>query len=171
MRISWRCWLRQAGADLEKADNVGITPLIGADMNGATAAVEWLLARGADWRKIDHDGNIALDCAQTAHGMDSQAAKVLQAWVMKHRTTANGDMSSLPSSTAGDFEVGQQVVIVRLVGRPELNECIGQVQSFDEAKGRFAVALTLVGGSVNVKPSNLRQTSMADVSRQHQSGA
>ena len=93
--------------------------------------------------------------------MDSQAAKVSEAWALKQRTEAGEDTSRLPSlSTAGDFEVGQQVTIVGLVSRPELNGCFGQIQSSNETKGRFAVALAL--GSVNVKASNIALT-MADM--------
>ena len=142
--------LVEAGAGLDTATYDGRTPLMGAAVRGSTVAVEWLLARGADWRKVDISGRTALKLTR-----DSKVATVLEAWARKH------------STISGDFEVGQLVTIVGLVGRPELNGCVGQIRSFDEAKGRFTVALIgdlTVSDSVNVKPSNLRLTSQAGLS-------
>lgn len=43
--------LAEAGADTEKADGNGFTPLIAAAYQGFSAAVEILPQRRADWRK------------------------------------------------------------------------------------------------------------------------
>ena len=54
----------EAEADLDKADGNGNTPLMTAARVDQTAAVEWLLGRGADWRLTANDGKTALDCGK-----------------------------------------------------------------------------------------------------------
>lgn len=51
--------------------------------------------------------------------------------------------------------VGAAVRISGLVGRPELNGCLGKVTSFDGAKNRFGVAVEGRDETVALKPTNL----------------
>ena len=75
--------LVRAGADLVKASGGGTTPLIVAAFKGhSTAAVEWLLSRGADWRLTRVDGKTALDYAK--EGGTSEAVAALEAWIAEH---------------------------------------------------------------------------------------
>jgi ankyrin repeat protein len=78
--------LGEAEADLDKADKYGTTPLMAAAVNGRTAAVEWLLGRGADWRLTAKDGNTALGRAKAnGPGMGrAEAAAALEAWIAEH---------------------------------------------------------------------------------------
>ena len=89
--LAWAAWFHQvgvmkvlvtAGADLEKPDGDGYTPLMGAAGSGANAAVEWLLGQGADWRRKDDYGRDALEWAK-GHGKDG-AAEVLERWAAAH---------------------------------------------------------------------------------------
>ena len=78
--------LGEAGAGVDKAYGNGWTPLMIAAHFGSTAAVEWLLARGADWRLTDQDGMTALDVAKAGGeaGGEAEAAAVLEAWIAEH---------------------------------------------------------------------------------------
>ena len=49
---------------------------------GDTAAVEWLLGRGADWRLTSKKGKTALDFAK-AYG-NPEAVAALEAWIAGH---------------------------------------------------------------------------------------
>ena len=104
--------LSEAGAALDKANAVGRTPLIIAAMDARTAAVEWLLGRGADWRLTDKwDGKTALDWAQSnawkGEG-NSAAAAALEAWIAEHGSAEEKkEMLSaalIKAATAGDAE-------------------------------------------------------------------
>jgi ankyrin repeat protein len=55
--------LLEAGADLDKPDNKGITPLMEAARAGSDLFVEWLLENGANPRARDHAGCNAFDYA------------------------------------------------------------------------------------------------------------
>ena len=74
--------LAEAGPDLDKAGVGGVTPLIQTVYDGHTAAVEWLLGRGADWRLADYDGKTALDLAKMFN--KAEAAAALEAWIAEH---------------------------------------------------------------------------------------
>ena len=79
--------LRDAGAEVDKADENGETPLMWAAGCGATGDVlRWLLEQGADWRLQATSGAWA---GETALGMakregEAEAASVLSAWVSEH---------------------------------------------------------------------------------------
>ena len=79
--------LRGAGAEVDKLDERGETPLMYAASNGATGAVvRWLLEQGADWRLQVTSGHYA---GETALGFakrrgQAEAASVLAAWVSEH---------------------------------------------------------------------------------------
>ena len=108
--------LAECGADLDKADNDGATPLMLAAKNGCSGALRRLLELGADHTPVDHDvgvdrrvvrtwagrvgmedrdawqnrdGKTALELAQ-AKGKHAVAA-VLQAWAAGTRDTAELD--------------------------------------------------------------------------------
>jgi len=76
--------LVEAGANINKVDTVGVTPLIGAAWDGHTEAVEWLLARGADWRletvavvpetALDRAGNEQVKNQLAAKAAEEEAA-------------------------------------------------------------------------------------------------
>ena len=51
---------------------------------GDTAAVEWLLGRGADWRLTSKKGKTALDLAKKYS--EAEAAAALEAWIAEHGT-------------------------------------------------------------------------------------
>ena len=70
--VGWTEALCEAGAD--KADDRGGTPLKSAAFFGHTAAVEWLLGHGADWRVIDDWGKTALDWARQNGHAEAVAA-------------------------------------------------------------------------------------------------
>ena len=53
-------WLSEQGAEKDKADNNGSTPLVHAACNGHLTVVEWLLEQGADVNKADKEGWTAL---------------------------------------------------------------------------------------------------------------
>jgi len=69
--------------NLDETDNSGKTPLIHAASNGHTAAVKWLLEKGADWTLKDKDGKTAIDVAEEQRHVDAEA--VLVARIEKHR--------------------------------------------------------------------------------------
>ena len=64
--------LAEAGADLDKADGDG--SLMIAAFKGHTAAVEWLLGRGAEWRLPRMDGKTALDPPEERAAREEEAA-------------------------------------------------------------------------------------------------
>jgi len=75
--------LGEAEADLDKADGIyGETPLMIAAEAGHTAAVEWLLGRGADWRLTRKSGRTALGIAK-GRGK-AEAAAALETWITEH---------------------------------------------------------------------------------------
>jgi ankyrin repeat protein len=53
-----------------------------AAARGHTAAVEWLLGRGADWRLTDRRGKTASDRAKEAG--KAEVAATLEAWIVEH---------------------------------------------------------------------------------------
>jgi ankyrin repeat protein len=53
-----------------------------AAARGHTAAVEWLLGRGADWRLTDRRGKTASDIAKEAG--KAEVAATLEAWIVEH---------------------------------------------------------------------------------------
>ena len=80
-----------AGAEVDKVNKYGWTPLMFAVINGATGAVvRCLLEQGADWRlqatSGHYAGNTALDIAKRNAILlrKVEAASVLAAWVSEH---------------------------------------------------------------------------------------
>ena len=83
--------LVRAGADLEKANSNGCSPLMVGAASRSTEAVQWLLEQGLDWwRQKDSRGRNALaiareyDSHRGARGM--VVTGVLEAWLMVHGT-------------------------------------------------------------------------------------
>ena len=62
--------LLEKGADINSANNHGITPLIGAAKDNRKAVVRFLLDNGAMIGAVDDGGNTALDWAQTRNYKD-----------------------------------------------------------------------------------------------------
>eukprot|EP01046_Picozoa_sp_COSAG06_P035662 COSAG06_NODE_3852_length_4829_cov_3.475899_4_plen_226_part_00 len=79
--------LRGARAEVDKATENGLTPLMVAASNDTTGdVVRWLLEQGADWRLQATSGEYA---GETALGIakrnnEAEAASVLEAWVSEH---------------------------------------------------------------------------------------
>jgi ankyrin repeat protein len=78
--------LADGGADLDRANPQGATPLMFAGMKGHVLAVEWLLRRGAEWRTVDERGQSTLEYAkQWGH---TETATVLREWITQHGSEA-----------------------------------------------------------------------------------
>eukprot|EP01047_Picozoa_sp_COSAG01_P066412 COSAG01_NODE_9163_length_2531_cov_2.047678_1_plen_609_part_10 len=80
--ISTMVVLVDAGADLNKADGGGASPLIRAAQRGHTQSVQWLLDQGSDWCHKNLIGQTALDVAQDNNMVETAAA--LEAWAQAH---------------------------------------------------------------------------------------
>ena len=99
--------LTEAGADLDKASGHGNAPLIQAAANGHTAAVEWLLGRGADWRLAGNDdhpdgGKTALDCAK--YNGEVEAVAALEAWIAEHGSVEEDSTEDLAAAARKERE-------------------------------------------------------------------
>ena len=55
--------LSEAGADVNKAKENGVTPLFKAVEKGYKSVVETLIEAGADLNKTSHDGRTPMSCA------------------------------------------------------------------------------------------------------------
>jgi len=83
-----------AGAKIDKTTESGDTPLMIAAASGHTEAVEWLLARGADWRLKDDTGKTALETAWQQRFQSRRAdgvAGALEAWITRNGSPADVD--------------------------------------------------------------------------------
>jgi hypothetical protein len=71
-------------ADLDGLDSYDWTPVMAAAHGGCKDAVEWLLKKGADWRRVDGSGMSALDRALAKGKMGAAAATCLEQWILEH---------------------------------------------------------------------------------------
>lgn len=78
--------LAEGGADLDRANPQGATPLMFAGMKGHVPATEWLLRHGAEWRTVDEGGQSSLDYAK--QWGQKETATVLRAWITEHGSAA-----------------------------------------------------------------------------------
>ena len=78
-----------AGADVNKADNYGRTPLYWAPRNGHESVVSVLIAAGADVNKADNNGRTPLHLA-SQNGHESVISVLSEAGADVHKKTALG---------------------------------------------------------------------------------
>ena len=77
--------LVRAGAELDKLNENGMSPVMVGAAHGSTKAVQWLLEQGVDWwRQTDRLGRNALAIARGYN--KHEPAAVLEAWLMVHGT-------------------------------------------------------------------------------------
>ena len=69
---------------LDRLDSYDWTPVMAAAHGGCAEAVEWLLKKGADWRRVDGSEMSALDRALAKGKLGAAAATVLEQWILKH---------------------------------------------------------------------------------------
>eukprot|EP01046_Picozoa_sp_COSAG06_P043845 COSAG06_NODE_5810_length_3261_cov_21.125000_1_plen_349_part_00 len=96
-----------AGAEVDKLDEDGETPLMWAASNGATGAVlRWLLEHGADWRlqatSGDYAGKTALGIAKRQG--KAEAASVLAAWVSEHGSAEETEEAAAVAAAVAEQE-------------------------------------------------------------------
>ena len=93
-----------AGAEVDKADEDGETPLMYAAYTGVTGAVlRWLLEQGADWRLLQATsgswaGETALGFAKREG--QAEAASVLAAWVSEHGSAEEAAAAAAAAAVA-----------------------------------------------------------------------
>lgn len=107
--------LAAAGADINRPNEFGATPLIFASMKGHAEVVEWLLARGADWRRTDEHGHTARALAKQWDR--AEAASALYRWVLHHGSNeevaemkAQLNDALVQAATTGDTAVLKQLL-------------------------------------------------------------
>ena len=99
--------LRDAGAEVDKADENGMTPLMAAAYSSATGAVlRWLLEQGADWRLQATSGDYA---GETALGLakrfgKAEAASVLAAWVSEHGSAEEAAAAAVAAAVTQEMK-------------------------------------------------------------------
>ena len=94
------------------------------------------------------DLTVALMDVLTAHQLPVAQLAYLDTWLVH---------AGLRPPVAGGWPVGRRVVVIGLVGRPELNGQIGKCVKWVEEKGRFAVNLPdALGGQLALKPENIQ---------------
>jgi uncharacterized protein len=77
-------FLLQCGANIEAADNLGVTPLIGAAVLGSVSKVACLLEAGADANAVQHDGISALALLAANSQVNSKSAAAVIELLLSH---------------------------------------------------------------------------------------
>lgn len=93
----------ELGVDADSADREGMTPLMLAARSGAARCVAILLARGADFERVDSHGQDARAHANALGSWRAECIELLaEAWARKEaRELAEATPSSRPASRKG----------------------------------------------------------------------
>ena len=120
--------LVEAGGRLDAANVLGRTPLMMAAVMGATAAVDWLLLMGADWRLRDESGQWALGWAEE-HGQVA-AAEALEVCVLMSGTAE--DKEALGRQRQGERLQHRRHLIAELLAAAEEGRAAELARLMDE---------------------------------------
>jgi ankyrin repeat protein len=80
--------LLRAGAPIDATDKYGWTALMVAAHRGCATAVDWLLQRGADWRRTSGGANDQTALALATASRKVDATRVLEHWILAHGNAA-----------------------------------------------------------------------------------
>ena len=100
-------------------------------------------------------GRYAVDCIIYAHGSLPTCERLL----LRRSNMVAASTGSGRSLTRAPLRAGCLVEVLGLVGRPELNGCVGEVEGNLSSSGRFAVRIihpTPLDEVIGIKPANLQ---------------